>query len=100
MFRMNNVPLLERKMIENGYVVFYTIAGNEIECFKEFDDFYKARNFIIKLDNFKRCLFVSNGKIYDTLDSKEKINDLFWIKIQLDEQESFFNDIMRLWKMK
>ena len=85
MFRMNNVPLLERKMIENGYVVFYTTADNGVECFKEFDDFYEARNFIIKLD---------------ILDSKEKINDLFWIKIQLDEQESFFNDIMRLRKMK
>ena len=97
---MNNVPLLERKMIENGYVVFYTTADNGVECFKEFDDFYKARNFIIKLDNFKRCLFISNGKIYDILDSKEKINNLFLIKIQLDEQESFFNDIMELRKKR
>ena len=26
MFRMNNVPLLERKMIENGYVVILLLS--------------------------------------------------------------------------
>lgn len=76
--------LIEKKML-NGYVVFF---GSN--CFQEFDDFYKAFNFAVKLENFVKFVEMSDGVERDVIENKEKLMRLMSIKIQLDEQEAFF----------
>ena len=89
MLNSNNLLLLERKMIRDGYVVFYMSTDSQTECFKEFDDLYKAFNFAKKLENFKNCTEMSNGEASYVIDSKEAMFNLLWIKMQLEEQEDF-----------
>lgn len=89
MLNSNNLLLLERKMIRDGYVIYYMLADNQTECFKEFDDLYKAYNFAKELENFKNCTEMSNGKASYVIDSKKGMFNLLWIKMQLDEQEAF-----------
>ena len=76
--------LIEKKML-NGYVVFF---GSN--CFQEFDDFYKAFNFAVKLENFVKFVEMSDGVERDVIENKEKLMRLMSIKICLDEQEAFF----------
>lgn len=68
----------------NGYVVFF---GSN--CFQEFDDFYKAFNFAVKLENFVKFVEMSDGVERDVIENKEKLMRLMSIKICLDEQEAF-----------
>ena len=68
----------------NGYVVFF---GSN--CFQEFDDFYKAFNFAVKLENFVKFVGMSDGVERDVIENKEKLMRLMSIKICLDEQEAF-----------
>lgn len=75
--------LIEKKML-NGYVVFF---GSN--CFQEFDDFYKAFNFAVKLENFVKFVEMSDGIERDVIKSKEKLKSLMSIRIQLEEQEAF-----------
>lgn len=75
--------LIEKKML-NGYVVFF---GSN--CFQEFDDFYKAFNFAVKLENFVKFVEMSDGVERDVIENKEKLMRLMSIKICLDEQEAF-----------
>ena len=76
--------LIEKKMLK-GYVVFF---GSN--CFQEFDDFYKACSFASKLENFVKFVEMSDGVERDVIENKEKLMRLMSIKIQLDEQEAFF----------
>lgn len=70
--------LIEKKML-NGYVVFF---GSN--CFQEFDDFYKAFNFAVKLENFVKFVEMSDGVERNVIENKEKLMRLMSIKIQLD----------------
>lgn len=58
-------------------------------CFQEFDDFYKAFNFAVKLENFVKFVKMSDGIERDVIESKEKLKSLMSIRIQLEEQEAF-----------
>ena len=75
--------LIEKKKLKNGYVVFF---GSN--CFQEFDDFYKAFNFAVKLENFVKFVEMSDGVERDVIGNKKKLVNLMSIKIQLDEQET------------
>ena len=76
--------LIEKKML-NGYVVFF---GSN--CFQQFDNFYKACSFASKLENFVKFVEMSDGIERDVIESKEKLNRLMSIRIQLEEQEALF----------
>lgn len=76
--------LIEKKMLK-GYVVFF--GSNN---FQEFNDFYKACSFASKLENFVKFVEMSDGVERDVIENKEKLMRLMSIKIQLDEQEAFF----------
>ena len=76
--------LIEKKLQRDGYVVFF---GSN--CFQEFDDFYKAFNFAVKLENFVKFVEMSDGVERDVIENKEKLMRLMSIKICLDEQEAF-----------
>lgn len=76
--------LLIEKKLPNGYIVFF---GSN--CFQEFDDFYKAFNFAVKLENFVKFVKMSDGIERDVIESKEKLKSLMSIRIQLEEQEAF-----------
>ena len=76
--------LLIEKKLQNGYVVFF---GSN--CFQEFDDFYKAFNFAVKLENFVKFVEMSDGIERDVIESKEKLKSLMSIRIQLEEQGAF-----------
>ena len=76
--------LIEKKMPKNGYVVFF---GSN--CFQEFDDFYKACSFASKLENFVKFVEMSDGVERDVIETKERLNRLMSIRIQLEEQEAF-----------
>ena len=84
MFNSNNLLLLERKMIRDGYVVFF--GSNN---FQEFNDFYKACSFASKLENFVKFVEMSDGVERQVIESKKELTTLMSIKIQLDEQEAF-----------
>lgn len=77
--------LIEKKLPKNGYVVFF---GSN--CFQHFDNFYKACSFASKLENFVKFVEMSDGIERDVIENKEKLMRLMSIKIQLDEQEAFF----------
>lgn len=83
MLNSNNLLLLERKMIRDGYVVFF---GSN--CFQEFDDFYKACSFASKLENFVKFVEMSDGVEKNVIEDKRKLASLMSIKMQLDEQEA------------
>jgi hypothetical protein len=76
--------LIEKKLQRDGYIVFF---GSN--CFQEFDDFYKAFNFAVKLENFVKFVKMSDGIERDVIESKEKLKSLMSIRIQLEEQEAF-----------
>ena len=76
--------LIEKKMPKNGYVVFF--SSND---FQEFDDFYKACSFASKLENFVKFVEMSDGVERDVIETKERLNRLMSIRIQLEEQEAF-----------
>lgn len=76
--------LIEKKMLK-GYVVFF--GSNN---FQEFNDFYKACSFASKLENFVKFVEMSDGVEREVIENKEKLMRLMSIKIQLDEQEAFF----------
>jgi hypothetical protein len=84
MFNSNNLLLLERKMIRDGYIVFF--GSNN---FQEFNDFYKACSFASKLENFVKFVEMSDGVERQVIESKKELTTLMSIKIQLDEQEAF-----------
>ena len=75
MLNSNNLLLLERKMIRDGYVVFF--GSNN---FQEFDDFYKACSFASKLENFVKFVEMSDGIERNVIENKREM--------QLDEQEA------------
>ena len=77
--------LLIEKKLPNGYIVFF---GSN--CFQHFDNFYKACSFASKLENFVKFVEMSDGIERDVMENKEKLMRLMSIKIQLDEQEAFF----------
>ena len=77
--------LLIEKKLPNGYIVFF---GSN--CFQHFDNFYKACSFASKLENFVKFVKMSDGIERDVIENKEKLMRLMSIKIQLDEQEAFF----------
>ena len=77
--------LLIEKKLPNGYIVFF---GSN--CFQHFDNFYKACSFASKLENFVKFVEMSDGIERDVIKNKEKLMRLMSIKIQLDEQEAFF----------
>lgn len=76
--------LIEKKLPKNGYVVFF--GSND---FQEFDDFYKACSFASKLENFVKFVEMSDGVERDVIETKERLNRLMSIRIQLEEQEAF-----------
>ena len=76
--------LIEKKMLKNGYVVFF---GSNY--FQEFDDFYKACSFASKLENFVKFVEMSDGVEKNVIEDKRKLASLMSIKMQLDEQEIF-----------
>lgn len=84
MLNSNNLLLLERKMIRDGYVVFF--GSNN---FQEFNDFYKACSFASKLENFVKFVEMSDGVERQVIESKKELTTLMSIKMQLDEQEAF-----------
>ena len=85
--------LIEKKMLK-GYVVFF--GSNN---FQEFNDFYKACSFASKLENFVKFVEMSDGVERDVIENKEKLMRLMSIKIQLDEQEAFFEHYRsKIWK--
>lgn len=77
--------LIEKKLPKNGYIVFF---GSN--CFQQFDNFYKACSFASKLENFVKFVEMSDGIERDVIESKEKLNRLMSIRIQLEEQEALF----------
>ena len=77
--------LLIEKKLPNGYIVFF---GSN--CFQHFENFYKACSFASKLENFVKFVEMSDGIERDVIENKEKLMRLMSIKIQLDEQEAFF----------
>ena len=77
--------LLIEKKLPNGYIVFF---GSN--CFQHFDNFYKDCSFASKLENFVKFVEMSDGIERDVIENKEKLMRLMSIKIQLDEQEAFF----------
>ena len=77
--------LLIEKKLPNGYIVFF---GSN--CFQHFDNFYKACSFARELENFVKFVEMSDGIERDVIENKEKLMRLMSIKIQLDEQEAFF----------
>ena len=77
--------LLIEKKLPNGYIVFF---GSN--CFQHFDNFYKACSFASRLENFVKFVEMSDGIERDVIENKEKLMRLMSIKIQLDEQEAFF----------
>lgn len=82
------MKLLDKKLIQNGYIVYYQNRGDSAESFKEFDNFYAARNFAIKTKkNFKRFIFMNKGKINDCFHTLEQLHKYFMIVWQLDNQE-------------
>lgn len=83
MLNSNNLLLLERKMIRDGYVVFF--GSNN---FQEFDDFYKACSFASKLENFVKFVEMSDGIERNVIENKRELTSLMSIKMQLDEQEA------------
>ena len=85
--------LIEKKMLK-GYVVFF---GSN--CFKEFDDFYKACSFACKLENFVKFVEMSDGIERDVIEDKKKLLGLMSIKIQLDEQEAFAENNKKIFEI-
>lgn len=86
--------LLIEKKLPNGYIVFF---GSN--CFQHFDNFYKACSFASKLENFVKFVEMSDGIERDVMENKEKLMRLMSIKIQLDEQEAFFEHYRsKIWK--
>ena len=82
------MKLIERKPIQNGYIVYYQNPNDSAESFKEFDNFYAARNFAMKTKrNFKRFIFMNQGKINDCFTSLKQLHKYFMIVWQLDNQE-------------
>ena len=77
--------LLIEKKLPNGYIVFF---GSN--CFQHVDNVYKACSFASMLENFVKFVEMSDGIERDVIENKEKLMRLMSIKIQLDEQEAFF----------
>ena len=76
--------LIEKKLQRDGYIVFF--GSNN---FQEFNDFYKACSFASKLENFVKFVEMSDGVERDVIETKERLNRLMSIRIQLEEQEAF-----------